>query len=476
MELELSNVVNVSVSQTPQGIGEYNTSNVAIFSDEAFDDQTFGDDGYKIYLEPAEVGVDFGTDSNTYKMALAIFSQQPNILAGEGYLVVIPMQVEVQTVTFDANPAAGSFELNFGMVASDPIAWDDTAAEVQTKLREIPGLEKVVVSGVIDQADGLAISFYGAHGDVSLMTITNNTLATGGSSPVTPTVAQEDAGETLAAAISRTKDLVQYFGILESFIVGQVEMLAAAAVVETLNKLAFFPSRLSASIEVGGQLDLLRTGSFHKNRGLYYGAPTDIEALVMAASYVGRGLSVNFDGSNTTITMNLKDLVGVQPDPTMTQTLYNKAMAAGADVYVSFQGVPKVSCSGANRFFDQMYNLGWFVGALQVAGFNYLAQSSTKIPQTENGMDGLKGAYRDVAERAKTNQYCAPGRWNSATTFGNQSDFLENIEQRGYYIYSVPISQQSQAARASREAPLVQIALKEAGAIHSSTVIVNVNA
>lgn len=485
MQLELSNIVNISVSQSPTGIGEYNTSNLAIFSDEAYDPNTFGDDGYKIYVEPSEVATDFGSDSDTYKMALAVFSQQPNILAGDGYLVIIPLVVEDQLVDFDANPASGTFELNFGGNASDPINFDDTAAEVQANLRaNVPGLEKCVVTGTITTA-GLHVFFNGVVGDAALMTVTNNTLATGGSSPVTVDVSQVTAGETMAAAITRTKDLIQYFGILLSNILAEAPMLAAAAVVETLNKIAGWGSYDSADVEVAGRLDKLRSGNLHKNRGLYYGgseasgmtnAEKLTELLIENASYFSRGLSVNFAGSNTTITMHLKDLTGVQPDATMTQTLLNKCQAAGVDVYPSFQGIPKVFCSGANNFWDQVYNLGWFVGALQVAGFNYLAQASTKVPQTENGMDGLKGAYRDVCEQARTNQYCAPGRWNSATTFGNQSDFTENITQRGYYIYSVPIAQQSQAAREDREAPIVQIALKEAGAIHSSTVIVNVNA
>lgn len=483
MQLELSNVVNISVSETPSGISAFNTSNLALFSDEAFDPNTFGDDGYKIYLEPGEVGIDFGTDSRTYKMALAIFSQQPNILAANGYLVVIPMVVEKQLIDFDANPAAGTFVVDYDGQNSAAINWNDTAAQVQTKLRAVPGLEDVVVTGAITTT-GLTLTFNGESGDVPLVTIENNTLATGGSAPVAASVSQLNAGETVAAAITRTKDLVQYFGLLFTNILGEAPMLAAAAVVQTLNKMAGWGSYDEASVEVGGQLDKLRSGSLRKNRGLYYGGSegglTDeeklVELMIENAAYFGRGLSTNFDGSNTTQTMNLKDLVGVQPDATMTQTLYNKAKAAGVDLYVSYQGVAKVASFGANKFFDQVYNLGWFVGALQVAGFNYLAQASTKVPQTENGMDGLKGAYRNVAEQAKTNLYCAPGKWNSATTFGNQADFLENITQRGYYIYSVPISQQSQAAREEREAPIVQIALKEAGAIHSSTVIVYVNA
>lgn len=373
-QLQLTNVINISVSATPSGVNAYNTSNLAVFTTET-PDPVFDDD-FKIYLEPSEVGTDFGTDSTTYKMALAVFSQQPNILAGGGYLVVIP------------------FELS----------------------------------------------------------------------------------ETLAAAITRTKDLVQYFGLMATQIEIQADMLAAAAVVQALNKIAFFVQKSSASINTGGALDLLTTGGFSQSRGLYYGSSTDLEALVMQASYAGRALSVNFAGSNTTSTMSLKDLIGVQPDPSMTQTLYNKAKDAGADIYASFQGVPKVQSFGANSFFDQVYNLQWFVGALQVAGFNFLAQSSTKVPQTENGMDGLKGAYRAVCGQAVSNQYLAPGTWNSPTTFGNQADLYANVAQFGYYIYSTPISKQLQVDREARVAPIVQIAVKEAGAIQSSTVIVNVNA
>lgn len=372
-ELQLSNVVTVSVSQTPTGVSNYNTSNVALFTDET-PSPAFSD-GYKIYKEPTEVATDFGSSSTTYAMALALFSQQPNILLNGGYLVVIPFEVS----------------------------------------------------------------------------------------------------ETLDAAITRTVDLVQYFGIMSTQIETEADMLAAAAVVAALtSKMAFFVQTDSATIDPGGSLDLLRSGGFTQSRGLYYGGTTD-EALGFMASYVGRALSVVFSGSLTTSTMHLKQLTSVDPDSSMTQTLLTKAQTAGVDVYVSLQGYAAVFCSGENSFFDDVYNIQWIAGAMQVAGFNYLAAASTKIPQTEQGMDGLKGAYRAICEQAVSNGFCAPGTWNSPTTFGNQDDFYNNVSQFGYYIYSTPIAQQSQADRADRKAPLVQIAIKEAGAIHSSSVVVLVN-
>jgi len=479
-QISISNVINISVLQPGAGLGEYNTSNLALFTDEVAA-LSFGLSGYKLYLSPDDVATDFGTSSNTYKMAVAVFSQKPNILAGGGYLVVV-------------------------------------------------------------QLDG-----------------------------------------TLAETILSTKDVIQYFGVMTAAIVSDADMLAAAALIQTLNKIALFVSNDSASVESGGLLDKLRTGGYTQSRGLFYGSQAIIEtqsltfssvptagsytlgyngddtgslayttdaagiqtifrtfvglssvvvsgtyangftfyfagvdgpafpitivsntltnsasqnvvitqkvitpgvssatavseALQMMAAYASRGLSVDFNGSNTTLTMHLKDLATIQPDPSMNQTLLNKCELAGADVYISIQGVSKVFCSGANSFFDDVYNLQWLVGALQVAGFNALAQVGTKVPQTENGMSILKGAYRQVCEQAVTNQYSAPGSWTSTTFFGNQADLIANVAQRGYYIFSAPVAQQNPVNRAARQAPLVQIAIKAAGAIHSSNVIVSVNA
>lgn len=484
-QLALTNVVNISVSQAPAGVGAYNTSNLALFTGDT-PGGGFGSDGYKIYLSPQEVGVDFGTSSQTYAMANSVFSQKPNILAGNGYLVVIPFTashpavIAQQHIAYSSVPATGSYKLKYGLLETGSLAYNADAAAVQVALRLLSGLGSVTVSG--DYTSGFTIVFTGVSGPATLLINSANSLQDGTGQDVFLTIVTTVVGvasgaqESLDAAITRTEDLVQYFGVMSAQIESQADMLAAAAVIQALNKIAFFVQKASASIDPGGALDLLRTGSFSQSRGLYYGSAADSDALNMQAAYAGRALSVDFSGSNTTMTMHLKDLIGIQPDPSMTQNLLAKAQAAGADVYVSLQGVSKVFCSGTNSFFDQVYNLQWLVGALQVAGFNYLAQSSTKVPQTESGIDGLKSAYRKVCEQAVANQYAAPGVWNSSTTFGVQSDFLQNITQRGYYIYSQPVALQSQADREARKAPLVQLAIKEAGAVHSSNVVVFVNA
>ncbi len=375
-QLPISYVVNVSVAQAPAGLGEFNTSNLALFTRDVYDPDSFGSDAFKIYSSPTEVGTDFGTTSDTYKMAVAVFSQKPNILAGGGKLVIIPFT----------------------------------------------------------------------------------------------------SAEELADAILRTAPLVQYFGIMQAEIDSQSYTLTAAATIQALNKMGFFVSRDSADLgDPNGTLFLLTSTGYTKSRGLYYGTDTDTKALVMQAAYAGRALSVDFEGSNTTTTMNLKDLIGVVADPTMTENIQNDATLAGADTYPSIQGVAKVLSAGANRFFDQVYNEGAFVGALEVAIFNFLAQSSTKVPQTEAGMTAFKATIRRVCRQFVNNAYVAPGSWTSPDTFGVLEDFLANILQEGFYIYSAPVALQSQAAREAREAPLAQVALKEAGAIQKGNILVFIN-
>ena len=200
------------------------------------------------------------------------------------------------------------------------------------------------------------------------------------------------------------------------------------------------------------------------------------EMCIRDRAYAGRAFSVDFTGSNTSQTMNLKQLANVVPDTAITETFYLNSLAAGTDVYVSFDGVPCVSSSGGNDFFDNPYSDIALKFALTVAGFNYLRQTNTKIPQTESGMTGLKDSYRGVMQQFVTNGCLAPGSWTSSETLGDPVIFNNNITNKGFYVYSLPVAQQAASQRDQRIAPLVQIAGKRAGAIHSGDVLCNINA
>lgn len=291
--------------------------------------------------------------------------------------------------------------------------------------------------------------------------------------------------ETVQAAIARTMNQVFYFGVLidiEQLAADPTVFAALAAYCQANVKMLFYTSSNILDLQPGSGLDLVRQAGESLVRCCYFGTAllngaAAQQTQIFSAAYAGRGLSTNFNAAASSSTMNGKQLIGIPADDTLTQTALTQAQAAGIDVYGSFQGYSCLYTSGANEYFDQAYQRQWLVLALQTAGFNYLVTAGTKIPQTEDGMNGLKDAYLQVLKQAVANGYLGTGlTWNSSTSFGNRADLVRNVAETGYYIYSLPISQQTQAARAARQAPVVQIAAQEAGAIHSSAVIVNVEA
>lgn len=304
---------------------------------------------------------------------------------------------------------------------------------------------------------------------VSVLSQSPNILSGGGLFIVIPML----AGEMLDEAIVRAKSLVYFGGCSHTFSLASGEALDAAVVAESERKLLFLSSSTSSDLLAGGLFYDIKDQGLKHARCLFHTVAGQLKA--MRWGYAGRGMSVNFAASNTTMTMHLKELVGVSSDAGLTQTLLGQAKDVGADCYANMAGSAKVLSHGANGFFDDVYNLDWMVGALQVSGFNYLAQTSTKVPQTEAGMDGLKGAYRSVCAQAAVNGFVAPGSWTSADTFGNPEDFKRNIGDFGYYIFSSPVATQAPADRAARKAPPIQIAVKYAGAIQTSDVIVYIN-
>ena len=110
-QLAITNIVNISVSQSNLGAGAYSTSNLAIFTDE-IPANTFGTLGYQFYVSPENVAIDFGTSSKTFQMATAVFSQQPNILNGNGQLIIITLGVATENWALNGIPASGSFVAN----------------------------------------------------------------------------------------------------------------------------------------------------------------------------------------------------------------------------------------------------------------------------------------------------------------------------------------------------------------------------
>lgn len=325
---------------------------------------------------------------------------------------------------------------------------------------------------------------FGTNSDMAAMATaifsqSPNLLSGGGYLVIIPRL-QSPSLETVQACLVRMANQVFFEGFLVDSEYGSdvSTFLNLSNYVQSTPLIFFYCSSDITTLQTGSYLDQVRTLGNTRTRCLYYGSTLpNSQTQVFAAAYAGRGMSINFAGARTVLSMNLQTLATINPDSTLNQTTYLQGLAAGIDTYVSYSGVPSVVSSGANLFFDQIYCRTWLAFQLQVNGFNYLkaaAQVPGKVPQTEEGMTGLRTAYTAALIQGVTNGYIAPGNWTLPFSFGDPEDFASNITAYGYYIVSQPIAQQSQSARAARQAPVVQAAVKEAGAVHSSSVIVYV--
>lgn len=372
-QLSIVNVVNISVSTPPAGLQDYRINSLALFTKEVPLAPLPGP--FAIYLDPQSVATDFGTGSETYAQAVAIFSQSPNILDGNGQLIVVPM---------------GSSDNLTAMLAT--------------------------ISAQI---------FFGA-------------AIYGGYAP------------------------------------NDAEILAAANAYQAAKKMLFASQFLTASMDGGGVFNNIQAAGLTYTRMLLYTVGAT-QARLMAAAYAGRALCVDFNGSQTMLTMHLKELIGITPDPGITQTILETCKTIGADVYVYIGPLPKVFSTGGNTFYDQIYGTLWLTFALQVSVFNAIATTFTKIPQTEAGMSILRNAVTAILQQSVVNGFAAPGAWNSPTLFGNPDDLRNNVLLYGWYLYSQPVNAQSQTQRVARIAPVIQAALKLAGAVQQANVIVFLN-
>ena len=487
--LAVKNVINITLGGVPSGLQEPNVNILGLFTTETNGTPSVYDD----FISATDVGTSYGTSSVTYNMAVAIFAQKLNILSGNGYLRIIKLQSSVSatsgsTITTDISAnLAGLITVTDGdlRVTIDGTDYDLTGLDFTnaSSLAEIATILQRSLPDVILLATSTTIKFTSkAVGSSSAVVIAQNPTGTGtdlsgasyfNTAASTPTAGTNSSGETLVEALTRTVD-ISYTGVITNLEIEDAVFATTATAIQATNKI--FVHHFCSTTDNAGAITTNTNATNNRTRCLLYTVDRATANLMKAAD-ASRNFSTNFSGSRTAGTMNLKPLVGIEPDPGITQTVWNASEVAGSDLYVSYGGAPSVVSNGANLYADQIYARTALKYALETAGFNYLRETDTKIPQTEEGMTGLKNAYITELIRFVRNGYIGVGlTWNSGETFGNPEDLRRNVTDHGYYVYSLPIAQQAQAQRTARIAPLVQIAVKESGAFHKSDVTVIVEA
>ena len=452
--LPITNIVSINVTFLPAGIGGFNVNNLALITSDPFLSNPNGDT-FRTYVSLSQVGQDFGTSTETYQQATAVFSQQPNNIGAGGNLIIFPAFTNTSLNAILVN-AGGS-----GYKVGDLINVIQTGANSGT----------ATVSVVNGSGTVSAISLL--TGGLGYSTTTSAATTGGAGTGLTVTISTLTT-ETLTQAIARTYNYTYYVGCISTAYGTNTTWPALANSVQGLqNVLLFLPS--NNTIDIQGAFTVIQQATDYNTRCLYYSNSSALQARLFAAAYASRLLSVNASGSNTAINMNLQQLETITSDPGITQNIVSLCAIAGVDIYPSTAGYPGVYSNGANKYADEVWNIIAFVAQLEVNGFNALANAGTKVPQTEPGVQVLKNAYKQACQQFVNNGYIAPGLWTSAQIIGNQADLISNIAQYGYYVYSQPVNQQATSARALRQAPAISIAIKEAGGINSSVVNVYIN-
>ena len=481
-EIALSNTANITLASVPSGVSEPSINSIALFTIES-PSQT---GAYTAHVSSDTVEKLYGTSSLTTKMAKAIFSQTPNLRTGDGTLYVIPyVGTSATSATWtSANLSSnltgikavtnGSLKLTLdggtaveatGLDFSNVVDFNDVAIVLQNAGFDM--FVEATTNGVKFTSKRVGSESSIAFGAATAGTDLAGSSYLNGSGGTVVAGVDSTSQETLAEAIIRVKNTISFGGILTTQQLDNADIIAIAPTIQEQNMLWLESTCSLANIAVLG--NSIKAGGYTHTHIIAYSNGL-VEAKCAVAAALSRALSVNWAGTNTANTLNLKQLATIQPDLNLNQTYYGNAKQYGVDFYGSTQGYACYYSFDNGAYVDEIVMNMFLKSKLEVAIFNALATTNSKVPQTEMGVAVVKSAVQNVLTQGVRNGYIAAGKWNSpANRFGNVEDFDANIEQNGTYIYSQPVSEQSQADREARKCPLIQVAVKRSGAIHSVT-------
>ncbi|WP_192034118.1 DUF3383 family protein [Pantoea agglomerans] len=291
------------------------------------------------------------------------------------------------------------------------------------------------------------------------------------------TLATSETGsaETLAQAITAVLQFTNWYGLgiadEDELTPAEITATAAAIQASSLSRVFAVTSSDSGIIDSATTSDVASTlkAAGYSRTFVQYSTKSKYAAL----SAFSRAFTVNFTGNNTTITLKFKTEPGVTYE-TLTSSQAATVDAKNANVYVYYANDTAILQQGVmsnGDFFDERHGLDWLQNYVQTNLFNLLYTSTSKIPQTEAGITRLLTNVEMSLDQAVSNGLVAPGVWNGGDIGQIASG---DTLTKGYYVYAQPLSTQAQSDREKRRAPLIQAAIKLAGAVHYTDVQINV--
>ncbi|ECJ6125513.1 DUF3383 domain-containing protein [Salmonella enterica] len=377
--LPLNRVTNVTVTLSARAAQGRNFGSMLILGNSTVIPIT---ERLRLYSDPADIGDDFGVDSEEYKAAVVWFSQSPR-----------PTQLYV-----------GRWIYSLTSAESGP---------TETLLQ--------AVNALLDYN-----SWYGLHLAVPVADY------------------PDDA------------DLISVSSAIESATVSRILAITSSEA-----------DILSSAVET--DLATKLKAAKYSRTYIQYSSTSPYAAL----SAFGRAFTVNFTGSNTTITLKFKQLPGITYE-TIGTSQANALEAKNCNVYVYYENDTAileqgVMCNG--DFFDERHGLDWLQNAVQTADYNTLYTSTTKIPQTDAGTTTRIANIEKVLDVADKSGLFAPGIWTGGPM--GQLGTGDTLT-KGYYTWADTVDNQLQTDREARKGVPIQVAAKLAGAVHYGDVAITV--
>lgn len=478
--LPVNRIVNVMIQMSPLAASTRNFGAMLIVgASDVIDTQ----ERIRAYSSVTDIANDFGTSAPEYEAAVAFFAQSPQPTtvqigrwarsATSGLYKGKILSTSDQEMDNFTTISAGAFD-----VTIDGSVVNVTAVNLSAQ-SNLNGVASQVSAAL--QSKGTCVwngqqfviksASTGQTSTVSTVTSTQLSQAMGLDSGTMVTGAPAESLEEATVALL---DINTWYGAFYTGDLEEQDIIDTAALISasTPSHICCFTSKDTNELD-GTQTSSLgyELAQLGNNRVFVMYSSTNDNAAV---SVLGRMSTVNFEGSNTTITLMFKQCPGVEPEYLRTSQA-NALQGNNVNVFVAYQNDTSIFQYGTMSggwYIDEVHGLDWLQNRVETDLWNLLYTSTTKIGQDESGMTAILSTVNSSLEAGVRNGLIAPGVWNG-DEFGTlkRGDTLTT----GFYVYIQPLEEQAQADREQRKAPPIQIAVKLKGAVHSIDATITVN-
>lgn len=395
----------------------------------------------------------YGAGAKDFMVTIAPATETAAVLTGGAATLAEIQAVTAGGFTINVNGAAQVVTgLNFGTAAS----MTAVANLLKTKLTGVNvtvGPSGLVLTTVM-KGTGASISF--ATADVGGAANALGLLKSRGA-----TIKAAEVPITPVAALNEAADIdPSFYGIVLHSVWRDVDETIEVAEFAQASRRVFFNTTNDADTLVKGNATSIAARIKAKSLQRTLSHYSSYVAEYPSAAVAGRAFLVNFEGTNTTITLNLKVIAGVTVEK-LRQSQLDALKEVNCNAVVDIAGTYVYSDSrmGDGTWFDAVHGVDWLQNRIETGIFNRLYTTTTKIPYTDTGVTIILAEIEQALIQGRTNGLIAPGN-NTA------GEYLP----LGYKIEYIPTAQVSQADKSNRVYKGITFEAVGAGAMHQVVV------